>query len=236
MSVTKSKRYQDMTEKVDVSKVYKLEDAVKALKKLASANFEEAIECHVRLNIDPTQADQQFRDSLVLPNGTGRETKFVGFARGEKVREAEDAGADEVGAEDLIEKIRDGWLEFDQAVATPDLMGEVSVLGPFLGPRGLMPNNKAGTVTFDVADAVEKLKKGQIELRNDKYGIIHTVIGTDKMTDGKLTENLIAVLKFIINNRPAGVKGRDQYVKSIALSPSMGPSVRIEPSEARELL
>ncbi len=236
MNTTASKRYQNMVKNLDPEETYGLEEAVGEIKDFATADFEEAIECHVRLGIDPAQADQQFRDSLVLPHGTGRETKVVVFARGEKVQEAEEAGADKVGGDDLIEKIKDGWLDFDQAVATPDIMGDVSVLGPTLGPRGLMPNNKAGTVTFDVGDAVEKLKKGQIELRNDKYGIIHTVIGTDKMSDKQLEENLLAVLKFIASNRPAGVKGRDQYVKSIALTPSMGPSLKIDPSEARELL
>ncbi|MGM0380389.1 MAG: 50S ribosomal protein L1 [bacterium] len=232
----KSKRYQELEEKVQSGSYSDLKEAVQAVKKVATADFAETVECHVRLNIDPAQADQQFRASLVLPHGTGQETRVIVFARGEKVKEAEEAGVTAVGADDLIEKIQDGWLEFDQAVATPDMMSDVSVLGPVLGPRGLMPNNKAGTVTFDVADVVEKLKKGQMELRNDQYGIIHTIVGIDEMTADELRDNLQAVLKFIVEERPAGVKGQGQYLDSIVITPTMGPSVKIDPAAAWDLL
>ena len=237
MSVkNRSKRYQELEEKVENDSFNDLKKAAQAVKKVATADFAESIEVHVRLNIDPTQADEQFRASLVLPHGTGRETRVIVFARGEKVKEAEEAGVEAVGGEELIEKIQDGWLDFDQAVATPDMMSDVSALGPVLGPRGLMPNNKAGTVTFDVAEVVEKLKKGQMELRNDQYGIIHTIAGTDEMTANELRDNLEAILKFIIEERPEGVKGQGQYIDSIVLAPTMGPSVEIDPAAAWNLL
>ncbi len=232
----KSKRYQELEEKIEKTPYTDLKKATQVIKKVATADFTESVEAHVKLNIDPAQADQQFRASLVLPHGTGRETRVIVFARGEKVKEAEEAGAEAVGGEDLIEKIEDGWFEFDQAVATPDMMSDVSVLGPVLGPRGLMPNNKAGTVTFDVAEVVGKLKKGQMELRNDQYGIIHTVVGTDEMTADELRDNLEAILKFIVEERPVGVKGQGQYLESIVLAPTMGPSIKIAPAVAWDLL
>ncbi|MFB6344663.1 MAG: 50S ribosomal protein L1 [bacterium] len=228
---TRSKRYQDAVETIDPEKDYTLSEAINLVLDAANTNFEESIECHVRLGIDPEDADQQVRGSIVLPAGTGRDVTVIVFAQGEKKQEAEDAGADEVGGEDLIEKIDDGWLEFDQAIATPDMMSDVSRLGPVLGPRGLMPNNKAGTVTFDIADAVDKVKKGQIELRNDSYGIIHTVAGTDSMSTDQLEENLTAIFEFIEDERPPGIEGRGQYFKSISLSSSMSPSVSVDPGD-----
>lgn len=228
----RSKRYEDLAEAIDPEREYAPEEALQLVLDGANTNFEESIECHVRLGIDPEDADQQIRGSIVLPNGTGRDVTVIVFAEGEKKQEAEAAGADEVGADDLIEKIDDGWLDFDQAIATPDMMSDVSALGPTLGPRGLMPNNKAGTVTFDIEDAVEKVKKGQIELRNDSYGIIHTVIGTDSMDAGELAENLMAVLEFIDSERPPGIEGRGQFFKNVSVSSSMGPSVRIDVSRA----
>lgn len=226
---TRSRRYREMDEQVEAGEKLQLGRAVEVAHEWCTANFEEALESHVRLNVDATQADQQIRGSMVLPHGTGQETRVVVFAKGEKQREAEAAGADEVGNDDLIERVQEGWLEFDRAVATPDMMSEVSQLGPVLGPRNLMPNNKAGTVTFDVAETVEKLKRGQIEVRTDRYGIVHTLIGRASMSDEELRENLEAVLQFLIDHRPAGVKGRGQYFKSISLSPTMGPSVDVDP-------
>lgn len=232
---TRSKRYQDQASELDPAQRYGLAEAVDLVLQQATANFPETIECHVRLSIDPAQANQQIRGNLVLPNGTGKETRVVVFAQGEKLQEAREAGADEAGGEDLIERIQDGWLEFDQAIATPDMMSEVSQLGPVLGPRKMMPNNKAGTVTFDVVETIEKLKKGQMEVRNDKYGIIHATIGTDEMSAGQLRENLEALLKFVIDNKPPPVKGRGQYIDSISLTPTMGPSVKIRPAAAWDL-
>lgn len=229
---TRSKRYQDVSEDIDPETSYSPREALDLVLDGANANFEESIECHVRLGIDPENADQQVRGSIVLPNGTGRDVTVIVFAQGENQQEAEEAGADEVGGEDLIDKIDDGWLEFDQAIATPDMMSDVSALGPVLGPRGLMPNNKAGTVTFDVKDAVEKVKKGQVELRNDSYGIVHTVIGTDDMNSDELLENLTAVLEFLDDQRPPGIPGRGQYFKNVSLSSSMGPSVRVDVAQA----
>ncbi len=229
----RSKRYVDLKEQMSADRLG-VEAGIEAVKEAATANFVETIECHVKLNIDPTQADQQIRRSIVLPAGTGQETKVIIFASGEKQKEAEDAGADVVGDEELIEKVADGWLDFDAAVATPDMMGEVGQLGPVLGPRGLMPNNKAGTVTFDVADAVEKIKQGQVELRNDSQGIIHAPVGTDEMDDSALADNLKAVLKFVIEEKPPGIS-RGQYIDSITLASSMSPGIEIDPAAAWEL-
>lgn len=225
----RSRRYREMDQEIEAGEKLKLNRAISVAHDWCTANFDEALEAHVRLNVDASQADQQIRGSMVLPHGTGQKTRVIVFAKGEKQQEAEEAGADEVGNDDLIERIQDGWLEFDRAVATPDMMSDVSQLGPVLGPRNLMPNNKAGTVTFDVQETVEKLKRGQIEVRTDRYGIVHTLIGRASMSDDELLENLEAVLQFLIDNRPAGVKGRGQFFKSISLSPTMGPSVDVDP-------
>ncbi|MFB6356261.1 MAG: 50S ribosomal protein L1 [bacterium] len=234
MPTKRSKRYEDQVDEIDPAQEYDLDSAVDMVLDQATADFDETIECHVRLDVDPTKSDEQIRGSLELPAGTGQDVRVVVFAEGEDAQEAEDAGADEVGADDLIERIQDGWLEFDQSVATPDMMSDLSELGPVLGPRGLMPNNKAGTVTFDVKDAVEKLKRGQVELRTDKYGIIHTKLGTSDMENDEIKENLRAVLKFIVNNRPPGAPARGQYIQSISMSPTMGPSLKVQPAAAWE--
>ncbi len=231
---TQSRRYRELSGKAPKNLMTDLEEAIAEVLKLATADFVETIECHVNLNIDPRKADQQLRSSIVLPAGTGQEVSVIVFARGEKQREAEEAGADRVGAEDLIEEVENGWLDFDAAIATPDIMADVGKLGPQLGPRGLMPNNKAGTVTFDVAETVEKIKGGQIEIRNDSYGIIHTPVGTDEMTPAELLENLKTVLRFVVADRPS-VVGRGQYIKSITLVASMSPAVGVEPAVAWEL-
>jgi large subunit ribosomal protein L1 len=229
---TRSQRYEDASEKIDPEAAYGIDEGIELVLDGATTNFEESIECHVRLGIDPEEASEQVRGSIVLPAGTGRDVTVVVFAQGEKVQEAEEAGADYVGNEDLIEKIDDGWLEFDQAIATPDMMSEISSLGPTLGPRGLMPNNKAGTVTFDVDDAVNKVKKGQVEVRNDSYGITHTVVGTDSMSSDDLKENLSSLFVFLCDERPPRIQNSGQYFKSITLTSSMGPSVRLDPAEA----
>lgn len=232
---TRSKRYEDLLAEMEPRNEQGLQESVSSVLELATANFDETIELHARLNVDPAQADQQIRGSIVLPAGTGKEIRVVVFATGEEAKQAQEAGADEVGGEELIEKIQEGWLEFDQAVATPDMMSDVSVLGPTLGPRGLMPNNKAGTVTFDVSDAIEKLKKGQVELRTDETGIIHAALGTASMGADLIEENLRAVLNFIIDQRPPAAAGQGEYIDSLALTPTMGPSIRVEPSTAWQL-
>lgn len=232
MAKTRSKRYQDQTEELDPHAEYSLDEAVELALEQATANFTETMECHVRLGIDPSEADQQIRGSIELPAGTGREVRVIAFAQGEKKTEAEEAGADEAGGEDLIEKIQDGWMEFDQAVATPDMMSDVSALGPVLGPRNLMPNNKAGTVTFDIGETIEKLKKGQIEVRNDSYGIVHCSFGTSEMDASDLRENLLAVLTFLLDNRPPAFAEKGQFFKSISISPTMGASVKVDPGSA----
>lgn len=229
---TRSRRYNEAAEEIETGTEYGLDEGLDLVLEGATADFEESIECHARLGIDPEDASEQIRGSIVLPGGTGRDVTVVVFAKGEKIQEAEDAGADFVGNEDLIEKIQDGWLEFGQALATPDMMSDVSALGPTLGPRGLMPNNKAGTVTFDIADAVEKVKKGQIEVRNDSYGIIHTVIGTDGLSKEDLSRNLTTLLAFLVDERPPALQDPGQFFKSITLTSSMGPSVRLDPGEA----
>lgn len=225
----RSQRYRTLVEDLDPEDRFPIGDAVSMAHERCTANFDEALEAHVRLNVDATQADQQIRGSLVLPHGTGQDTRVIVFAKGEKQQEAEAAGADVVGNEDLIDRIDDGWLEFDRAVATPDLMSDVSRLGPILGPRNLMPNNKAGTVTFDVEETVKKLKQGQVEVRTDRYGIVHALIGRASMTPEELTENVLALLDFLIDERPAGVKGRGHYFKSVSLCPTMGPAVDVDP-------
>ncbi len=232
MSV-RSKRYVELKEEVLPGSALAVDEAVKAVKEAATANFVETIECHAKLNIDPTQANQQIRKSIVLPAGTGQDTKVIVFATGEKQREAEEAGADVAGEDELVEKVEDGWLDFDAAVATPDMMSEVGRLGPVLGPRGLMPNNKAGTVTFDVAETVKKIKQGQVELRNDSQGIIHAPVGTDEMSESELADNLRAVLEFIIDEKPPGIS-RGQYIDSITLASSMSPGIEIDPAAAWE--
>jgi len=201
------------------------------VKAVARAKFDETVEAALRLAVDPKHADQVVRGTVVLPHGTGRAVRVLVFAKGDKAKEAEAAGADYVGAEDLIQRIQqEGWTEFDVAVATPDLMGQVGRLGRILGPRGLMPNPKAGTVTFDVGRAVREIKAGKIEFRVDKAGIVHAPIGKASFSEQALLENFAALLDAVVRARPAAVKG--QYIRSIALSPTMGPSVRVDPARA----
>ncbi len=229
---SRSRRYKEASEKLSADTAYGLDEGIQLTLDASTADFEESIECHVRLGIDPEEASEQVRGSIVLPEGTGRTVNVVVFARGEKIQEAEEAGADYVGNEDLVEKIEEGWLEFDQAIATPDVMSDISSLGPILGPRGLMPNNKAGTVTFDLEEAIRKVKKGQVEVRNDSYGITHTVIGTDAMSTGELKENLSSLFVFLCDERPPRLQDSGQYFKTISLTSSMGPSVSLDSAEA----
>ncbi|MBI3997580.1 MAG: 50S ribosomal protein L1 [Armatimonadetes bacterium] len=225
-----SKRYAAAAQQRVPRQLYAPEEAVRLVRATASAKFNETIEAHVRLGVDPKQADQQVRGTVVLPHGTGRSPRVLVFAKGEKAKEAEAAGADFVGAEDLIEKIQGGWLEFDVAVATPDVMNLVSRLGRVLGPRGLMPNPKAGTVTFDLARAVRDIKAGKIEFRLDKAGIIHAPIGKAQFTEAQLLENLTTLVDAVVRARPAAAKG--QYIKSLVVAATMGPGIRIDPAKA----
>jgi large subunit ribosomal protein L1 len=229
----RSKRFRELQKLVDKEKMYNLEEALFLLKETSNAKFDETVEISVKLGIDPRHAEQQVRSTVVLPEGTGKKVRIVVFAKGEKIREAEDAGADFVGGKDLVEKIQNGFLDFDVAIATPDVMRDVSKIGRILGPRGLMPNPKAGTVTFNIKEAIEEVKKGRIEFRADKYGIVHLPIGKASFPVERLMSNLKAVLSAIISAKPAAAKG--QYIRSVYLSSTMGPGIRIDPKIAKRV-
>ncbi len=220
------KKLIDAKKRVERTKEYPIEDAVKLVKELAYAGFDESVDLAVNLNVDPRKSDQMVRGAVVLPHGTGKKVRVLVFAKGEKEKEALEAGADYVGAEDLVEKIQKGWLDFDKAVATPDVMPLVGKLGRILGPRGLMPNPKVGTVTFDVAKAVKELKAGKVEYRVDKGGIIHIPVGRVSFDEKALVENIKAAIDSILKAKPPAVKGK--YIKRITLSSTMGPGVRID--------
>jgi large subunit ribosomal protein L1 len=221
------KKYQDAIKEIDRATLYDPQEAFELVKKAAPAKFDETVEIAVRLNLDPRQADQQIRGAVVLPHGTGKSRSVLVFAKGEKANEAMEAGADFVGAEDMVEKIQGGWFGFDVAVATPDMMGTVGKLGRLLGPKGLMPNPKTGTVTMDVARAVKEIKAGKIEYRLDKAAIIHAPLGKVSFDIDKLFENYQTLMDILIKAKPAAAKG--QYMKSITLSSTMGPGIRINP-------
>jgi large subunit ribosomal protein L1 len=219
--------------RIDPEQRYAPREALELLKSLDGAKFDESVEAHIHLNVDPRRADQMVRGTLMLPNGTGKTRRVAVFAEGEKAREAEEAGADVVGSEDLASRIRnDGFMDFDVAVATPDQMRSVGQLGPVLGPRGLMPNPKSGTVTQEVGRAVEEIKRGKIEYRVDRYGIIHGVIGKKSFDLESLVENYFALREELQRARPAAVKGR--YFKTVALSTTMGPSVKVDPAVEKD--
>jgi len=220
------KRFAKALEQIDQTKEYPVEDAVELTRKVAYAKFDETVEVAVRLGVNPKYADQMVRGAVVLPHGTGKSVRVLVFAKGEKEREAREAGADFVGAEDMVEKIQGGWLDFDTAVATPDLMGQVGRLGKILGPRGLMPNPKVGTVTFDITRAVREVKAGKVEFKVDKAGNIHVPIGKKSFPAERLTENANAVLEALVKAKPPGAKG--QYLRSITLSTTMGPGVSVD--------
>jgi large subunit ribosomal protein L1 len=224
-----SKRIKAIKEKIDLKKEYSLEEAVKLLKENSKVNFVESLDVAVRLGVDPRHADQMVRGTVTLPHGTGKEVKVLVLAKGSKAQEALDAGADYAGFEEYIEKIKNGWSDVDVVIATPDVMPEVGKLGRILGPRGLMPNPKSGTVTNDVAKAVKEVKAGKIDFRVDKTGIIHTSLGKLDFEDEKLVENAKTFLQTILKLRPASAKG--QYVKSVYLSSTMGPGIAINKDE-----
>lgn len=221
------KAYQEQEKKIDKSKLYEPAEALQLIKELATAKFDETVEIHIKLGVDPRHADQQVRGTVSLPYGTGKTRKVLVFAKGDKAKEAESAGADYVGAEELAEKIQGGWFDFDVAVATPDMMGVVGRLGKILGPRGLMPNPKAGTVTFDVERTVNELKAGRIEYRVDKTSIIHAPIGRVSFEKEQLLGNLNVLAEALIKARPAAAKG--QYMRSVSVCSTMGPGIKINP-------
>ena len=221
-----SKRYAESAKLVDKTKEYEVKEALEIIEKMPKTKFDETVELHVKLGVDSKHADQQVRGTVVLPNGTGKTQKVLVFAKGPKAEEAEKAGADFVGAEELIPKIQnDGWFDYDVVVATPDMMGVVGRLGKVLGPKGLMPNPKSGTVTMDVTKAISEIKSGKVEYRLDKNNIIHLGFGKVSFGAEKLLENYEVIMNAIIKAKPAAAKG--QYVKSVAIAPSMGPSVFI---------
>lgn len=207
-------------------KAYALRDAVDVLKRAAYAKFDETVEMALRLGVDPKRSDQMVRGSAVLPHGTGVKVRILVFAKGEKEIEAREAGADVIGGEELVEKVKGGWLEFDRAIATPDLMGSVGKLGKLLGPRGLMPNPKTGTVTFEVAKAISDIRKGRVEYKVEKAGILHVRVGKVSFETDKLCENAMAIVDSVIKAKPASSKGR--YLKSVTLSATMGPGIRLD--------
>ena len=221
------KRYKAGLEKIDREKRYGLDEAIALVVQTAGAKFDETVEIAVRLGVDPRQADQNVRGTVALPNGTGRTVRVAVFAKGDKEREATEAGADIVGAEDLVKKIQEeNWLEFDKAIATPDMMGLVGRIGKILGPRGLMPNPKVGTVTFDVGKAVRELKGGRVEYRVEKAGVVHVPIGKISFGSEKLLENARALVSSLVKAKPAAAKGN--YLMSVAVSSTMGPGVKID--------
>ncbi|WP_069651089.1 50S ribosomal protein L1 [Caloranaerobacter ferrireducens] len=222
----RGKKYQESLKLIDRQKLYDPEEAIELVQKTAKAKFDETVELSVKLGVDPRHADQQVRGAVVLPHGTGKTRKVLVFAKGEKAKEAENAGADYVGAEEYINKIQnENWFDFDVVVATPDMMGMVGRLGRILGPKGLMPNPKSGTVTFDVAKAVKDIKAGKVEYRVDKTSIVHVPIGKVSFGTEKLLENFKTVMEAIIKAKPAAAKGR--YLRSVAVSSTMGPGIKI---------
>ena len=229
----RGKKYQDSAKLVDKSNLYDVNEALDLVTKTAKANFDETVELAVRLGVDPRHADQQVRGTVVLPNGTGKEIRVLVLAKGEKIKEAEAAGADYAGGEELVEKIQnENWFEFDVIIATPDMMGVVGKIGRVLGPKGLMPNPKSGTVTFDVEQAVKEVKAGKVEYRVDKAAIINVPIGKVSFGVDKLAENFKTIADAIIKAKPAAAKGR--YLKSVTVSSTMGPGIKVNGSKLME--
>jgi large subunit ribosomal protein L1 len=226
------KKYEEALKKIDRQRQYPLEEALKLVIDTKTAKFDETVEVAVRLNVDPRQADQNVRGTVVLPNGTGKVDRVLVLAKGQKEIEAREAGADFVGGEDLIKRIQEeNWLDFDRVIATPDIMGAVGRIGKILGPRGLMPNPRVGTVTFDVAKAVGEVKAGKVDYRVDKAGVVHARIGKISFGGDKLAQNAHALLDAIVRSKPASAKGN--YVKSVAVTSTMSPGIRVDPATAR---
>ena len=229
----RGKKYIEALTKMDRTKFYDATEALSLVTEVATAKFDETVEAHIKLGVDSRHADQQVRGAVVLPHGTGKTKRVLVFAKGEKAKEAEAAGADFVGAEDLVQKIQgENWFEFDVIVATPDMMGVVGRLGRVLGPKGLMPNPKSGTVTFDVVKAIDEIKAGKVEYRLDKTNIIHVPVGKVSFGGEKLTENFAALMNAIVKAKPSAAKG--QYLKSVTVTSTMGPGVKINPARIAE--
>ena len=230
----RGKRYRSLREQIDRKREYPPAEAVATVRSMQSAKFTEAVEVHIRLGVNVRHADQQVRGTLVLPHGLGRDVTVAVFAQGDKAREAEAAGADHVGGEDLAQRVSDGFTDFDVAIATPDMMPVVGKLGRVLGPQGKMPNPKVGTVTDDVGRAVEQAKAGRVEYRTDRTGIVHLVIGRADFDERRLLENYAALVEEIVRAKPAAAKGR--YIRSITLTTTMGPGVHVDPTRTRDLV
>lgn len=229
----KGKKYQEALKKFDKNNYFNASEALGLVAEVASAKFDETVEAHIKLGVDSRHADQQVRGAVVLPNGTGKTKRVLVFAKGEKAKEAEAAGADFVGAEDLVARIQgENWFDFDVIVATPDMMGVVGRLGRVLGPKGLMPNPKSGTVTFDVARAIDEIKAGKVEYRLDKTNIIHVPVGKVSFGKDKLAENFHALMEAVIKAKPSAAKG--QYLKSVNVSSTMGPGIKINPARVND--
>lgn len=229
----RGKGFLEAKQKIESGKRHTLKEAVNLIVATSRTKFDETVDAAIRLGVNPAHADQMVRGSVVLPHGLGKSVRVLVFAKGEKEKEAIDAGADVVGTDDIIEKIKNGWLEFDRVVATPDMMGSVGKLGKILGPRGLMPNPKVGTVTFDVAKAVNELKAGKVEFRVEKAGIVHSPVGKVSFGAEKLLDNVSALIETIIKLKPASSKGT--YLKSISISTSMGPGIKVDPLEVKNI-
>jgi large subunit ribosomal protein L1 len=229
----RGKSFVEAKKNIEPGRRYTLKESLELVIGAARVKFDETVDAAIRLGVSPQHADQMVRGSVVLPNGLGKSVRVLVFAKGEKEKEALDAGADVVGSDDIIEKIKGGWLEFDRAIATPDMMGNVGKLGKILGPRGLMPNPKVGTVTFDVAKAVNELKAGKVEFRVEKAGIVHSPIGKVSFGVEKLLENITALIEAIIKLKPASSKGT--YLRSISVSSTMGPGVKVDPLDVRNI-
>ena len=231
----KGKKYNKVIERVDRSTRYSLEDALELIPQTSYAKFDESVDVAVKLGVNPRHADQMVRGAVVLPHGTGKTTRVVVFAKGDKAKEAEEAGADFVGAEDLVEKIqKEGWLEFDKAISTPDMMGLVGRLGRVLGPRGMMPNPKVGTVTMDVTKAVQDMKAGRVEFRVEKAGIVHAPVGRVSFGAAKIRDNIMSLMDLLLKLKPSTAKGA--YVKGITLSTTMGPGIKLDTAQVLALV
>lgn len=230
---THGKKYRASREKVESAKRYTFQEALQLASEVTYAKFDETLDIAVRLGVDPRHADQMVRGTVVLPNGLGKTVRVLVFAKGEKVKEAMDAGADEGGGDELIERIKEGWLEFDKTVATPDMMGSVGRIGKILGPRGLMPNAKLGTVTFEVAKVVKEIKAGKVDFRVEKTGIVHAPMGKISFGSDKLIQNISAFIDTLMRLKPAAAKGT--YVRGIAISTTMGPGIQVDPLAVKSI-
>ena len=230
----RGKRYRELRERIDRTREYPPAEAVATVREMQTAKFPEAVEVHIRLGVNVRHADQQVRGTLVLPHGMGRDVSVAVFAQGDKAREAEAAGADHVGGDDLAQRVSDGFTDFDVAIATPDMMPAVGRLGRILGPQGKMPNPKVGTVTDDVGRAVEQAKAGRVEYRTDRTGIVHMVIGRADFEERRLLENYAALIEEIVRAKPAAAKGR--YIRSVTLATTMGPGIHVDPTRTRDLM